>query len=118
MMPPLPPPVGAPPVPGAEDGLFMHVNALKQAPPPSRKIISFLDAELGLTQNPVLLPSRHCASGTGTHVQVMSVAPVMGAPASAQAGGPRGAALASLVVPLSWPASVSDVLLELELPQA
>ena len=105
--------------PAADDGFIAHVRLSKHAPPPSRKIINFVEAEFGLTQNPVALPSRHFASATGTHVQLMSLVPVMGAPASAQAGGPSGGvALASFVVPPSSLLLFAVVLLELELPQA
>src|SRR5262249_5830998 len=44
----------------------------KHAPPPSRKIITFVDDRLRLTPMPVDEPSRHLASANGTHVHFPS----------------------------------------------
>jgi hypothetical protein len=63
------------------DGLVPHVVVLKQAPPPSRKIISLFDVvAAGSTPMPVELPSRHCVPAMSTHVHDPGVVPVIGAP--------------------------------------
>ena len=55
--------------PAAADGFAVHVSALKQAPPPSRKIISLSDALFALTPNPVVDPSRQIAALNGYAIQ-------------------------------------------------
>jgi hypothetical protein len=62
------------------DGLFWQVSWLKQAPPPSRKIITLVEAGLRLMPTPVAEPSRQCASGKSTQVHCSVGSPVMATP--------------------------------------
>src|SRR4051812_1288579 len=69
------------------NGFVPHVCALKHAPPPSKKIISFFEfVALGETPMPVGVPSRHEAPGKSTHVHAPGVRPVIGTPGLASPG--------------------------------
>jgi hypothetical protein len=48
----------------------VHVSVLKQAPPPARKIIRFVDAAFGFTAMPVPEPSRQWADAMLANVHV------------------------------------------------
>jgi hypothetical protein len=96
------------PLPEADEAFTEQVSESKHALPPSRKIISLSDALFALTPNPVVDPSRQCDSGTSTQIQVLSMRPVIGRPASKVLGLPStilGEASAS-------PAFPSTVLVE------
>src|SRR5258708_5216314 len=66
-------------------GVTAHVIMSKQALPPSRKIITLVDAPLRLTATPACDPSRHLAPSMSTQVQVMSGA-VIAAPVGTKGG--------------------------------
>ena len=55
------------PLPLKFDGLLAHVAWFQHAPPCWRKITRLSDAGLALTSMPAMDPSRHLASGNGTH---------------------------------------------------
>src|SRR4029077_12578169 len=101
-----------------DDAFPEQVSALKQAPPPSRKIIRFLGLGFTLTPMPGAEPSRHIAPSMGTNCQVLAGKPMIGVLSigAASAAVSLASGIGALASPLAPASAAGDSVDELPHP--